>query len=158
MAGLLRRLGLLSAGLTTLQVAACSHGAPAVESSSAASATSLVAPAPPAPLPPRTVKWVDLKVGDCIVEVPAVDLGAVTATIVDCATAHQAEVFVLTPIAVNAAVTDVANDGVRGPADAVLGPTRRRLHRDLPVRFASGSDAAQPAAEHHHLSFGVGRR
>lgn len=64
--------------------------------------------APPAPTT-RIEKWVDLQVGDCVTEVPPVDLGAVTVDIVDCATPHQAEVFLLAPIAVNAALADVAN-------------------------------------------------
>jgi hypothetical protein len=58
---------------------------------------------------PRTEKWVDLHVGDCVAEVPPVDLGAVTVDVVDCSTPHQAEVYLLAPIAVNAAITDVAN-------------------------------------------------
>jgi hypothetical protein len=52
---------------------------------------------------------VDLHVGDCVAEVPPVDLGAVTVDVVDCSTPHQAEVYLLAPIAVNAAITDVAN-------------------------------------------------
>ena len=55
------------------------------------------------------MKWVDLGVGDCVATVPAVELGEVTAELVDCATPHQAEVYLLAPIAVNAAITDVAN-------------------------------------------------
>lgn len=67
------------------------------------------AAAVPTTAAPRTEKWVDLHVGDCVAEVPAVDLGAVTVETVDCSTPHQAEVYLLAPIAVNAAVTDVAN-------------------------------------------------
>lgn len=58
---------------------------------------------------PRTGKWVDLVVGDCLADVPPVDLGAVTVTIVDCATEHAAEVYLRAPAAVNAAIADVAN-------------------------------------------------
>ena len=65
--------------------------------------------APTAPPGPRTAKWVDLVVGDCIADVPAVELGEVTVTTVDCSTPHRAEVYLLAPIAVNAAITDVAN-------------------------------------------------
>ncbi len=46
--------------------------------------------------------------GDCLVDPPDVDLGVVTVTIVDCSSAHRAEVFLLAPIAVNAAVSSVA--------------------------------------------------
>src|SRR4051794_6116220 len=65
--------------------------------------------APPMPLGPETHKWVDLQVGDCIAEVPAVDLGAVAVSLVDCADAHAAEVYLRAPVEVNAAITDVAN-------------------------------------------------
>jgi hypothetical protein len=113
MAGQLRRLWVLNAGLSTVVLAACGSGAPVVEPASTTSTTTstttvVAAPAPESPAT-HEVKWVDLAVGDCIAEVPAVDLGAVTATIVDCATSHQAEVYLLAPIAVNAAVTDVAS-------------------------------------------------
>ncbi len=65
--------------------------------------------APPMTLGPETHKWVDLKVGDCIAEVPAVDLGAVTVALVDCTAPHAAEVYLRAPLPVNAAVTEVAN-------------------------------------------------
>jgi hypothetical protein len=65
--------------------------------------------APPMPLTPDTHKWVDLQVGDCIADVPAVDLGEVSVAIVDCATAHAAEVYLRAPVEVNAAIADVAN-------------------------------------------------
>ncbi len=42
-------------------------------------------------------------------DVPAVDEGAVTVTVVDCAATHAAEVFLRAPTAVNLAVADVAN-------------------------------------------------
>jgi hypothetical protein len=65
--------------------------------------------APPMTLAPDTHKWVDLKVGDCIADVPAVDLGAVTVSIVDCAAAHAAEVYLRVAVEVNGAIADVAN-------------------------------------------------
>ena len=58
---------------------------------------------------PRTKNWFDLAVGDCLTEIPAIELGAVVATLVDCATPHRAEVYLLAPLAVNTAVADVAN-------------------------------------------------
>ena len=64
--------------------------------------------APPMPLTPDTHKWVDLQVGDCIAAVPAVDLGEVSVSIVDCAAAHAAEVYLRAPVEVNAAIADVA--------------------------------------------------
>jgi hypothetical protein len=86
---------------------------PSASSTSAESATATPNPPSPVAAPttqrPRTEKWVDLQVGDCVADLPAVDLGAVTVDLVDCAAPHQAEVYLLAPIAVNAAVTDVAN-------------------------------------------------
>jgi hypothetical protein len=58
---------------------------------------------------PRTEKWIDLQVGDCLAELPPSDPSVVTVTVVDCATAHAAEVYLRGPLAVNAAVADVAN-------------------------------------------------
>jgi hypothetical protein len=108
----------LSAVITALAaVPACgSHGgsgetpsgaSPSTSAPSAAPAPTVAAP--PMTLGPQTHRWVDLKVGDCIAEVPAVDLGAVTVALVDCATPHAAEVYQRSPLPVNAAVTEVAN-------------------------------------------------
>jgi hypothetical protein len=63
--------------------------------------------APPTPQA-RTEKWVDLAVGDCLAAPPPTDPSVVTVTIVDCASPHSAEVYLLAPLAVNAAITDVA--------------------------------------------------
>ena len=79
-------------------------------STSAASTTTTTAvAAPPTTQGPRTKNWFDLDVGDCLTEIPAIDTGVVTATLVDCATPHQAEVFLLAPLAVNTAIADVAD-------------------------------------------------
>lgn len=92
-------------------------------SSSVASATTpppsptIEPPASPGP-EPRTIKWVELAVGDCTTGVPAVELGEVTVTVTDCSGPHAAEVYLLAPIAVNTALADVANrvcaDGLSG--------------------------------------------
>jgi archaellin len=58
---------------------------------------------------PRTQTWIDLQVGDCLAELPPSDPSVVTVTVVDCATAHAAEVYLRGPLAVNAAIADVAN-------------------------------------------------
>lgn len=72
--------------------------------------TTTTAVAGPSTTPgPRTVKWVELHIGDCIAQVPQVELGEVTVTIVDCASPHAAEVYFRAPVAVNAAIPDVAN-------------------------------------------------
>jgi hypothetical protein len=74
-------------------------------------ATCATAPAVAAPPPPgsRTVKWIDLQVGDCVTDLPPADMSRVTVTVVDCATAHLAEVYLRAPMAVDAAVANVAN-------------------------------------------------
>ena len=73
-----------------------------------ASTTTAVA-APPPTRSARTEKWIDLQVGDCLAQLPATDPSVVTVTVVDCATAHAAEVYLRGPMAVNAAVADVAD-------------------------------------------------
>ena len=62
-----------------------------------------------APSGPHTVKWIDLQVGQCVADLPPADLSRVTVTVVDCATAHLAEVYLRVPVAVNAANANVAN-------------------------------------------------
>jgi len=113
MAGPLGRLWLLSAALATAPMVSCGQSGHAIESSATAPTTTMTTTttnaAAPAPPGPRTVKWVDLGVGDCVAAMPAVELGEVTVELVDCTTPHQAEVYLLAPIAVNAAITDVAN-------------------------------------------------
>ena len=56
----------------------------------------------------QTKNWFDLKVGDCVTEIPALDTGVVTTTVVSCSTPHQAEVFLLEPLAVDTAINQVA--------------------------------------------------
>lgn len=65
--------------------------------------------APPTTESPRTKKWIDLEAGDCLADLPPTDPSVVTVTIVDCATAHQAEVYLRAGVGVNAAIADVAN-------------------------------------------------
>ena len=47
--------------------------------------------------------------GDCLADSPPSDPGVVTVSVVDCANAHAAEVFLRTDVEVNAAVADVAD-------------------------------------------------
>jgi hypothetical protein len=68
--------------------------------------TATAAPAPPGS---HTVKWIDLQVGECVADLPPADLSRVTVTVVDCATAHLAEVYLRAPMGVDAAVANVAN-------------------------------------------------
>ncbi|OSC41885.1 hypothetical protein [Mycobacterium decipiens] len=57
----------------------------------------------------RTEKWIDLQVGDCVADLPPADLSRITVTIVDCGTAHLAEVYLRAPMAVDTAIATVAN-------------------------------------------------
>jgi hypothetical protein len=56
----------------------------------------------------RTVKWVDLKAGDCLADPPPADPAVVMINVVDCAQPHLAEAYLRAPIPVNAALADVA--------------------------------------------------
>jgi hypothetical protein len=61
------------------------------------------------PAPTTQMKnWFDLKVGDCVTEIPAIDTGVVSTTVVSCSAPHQAEVFLLAPLAVDTAIDQVA--------------------------------------------------
>lgn len=62
------------------------------------------------PAGPRYKNWFDLAVGDCLTEIPAIETGAVTTTVVDCGTPHLGEVFLLAPLAVDTAIDQVAMD------------------------------------------------
>ncbi|OBF71365.1 hypothetical protein A5750_02285 [Mycobacterium sp. 852002-51613_SCH5001154] len=69
-------------------------------------ATATAAPSPPGS---HTEKWIDLQTGQCVADLPPIDLSRVTVTVVDCATAHLAEVYLRAPMAVDKAVAIVAN-------------------------------------------------
>jgi hypothetical protein len=58
---------------------------------------------------PRTEKWIDLQVGDCLADPPPNDPSVVTVSVVDCAIAHAAEVYLRANVEVNAAIADVAD-------------------------------------------------
>jgi hypothetical protein len=72
-------------------------------------ATTTAVAAPPTTLNPRSEKWIDLQVGECLADLPSSDPSVVTVTVVDCASTHNAEVYLRGPLAVNAAIADVAN-------------------------------------------------
>jgi hypothetical protein len=71
--------------------------------------TTVTATAAPAPPGSRTIKWIDLQVGDCVIDLPPADMSRVTVTVVDCATPHLAEVYLRAPMAVDTATANVAN-------------------------------------------------
>jgi hypothetical protein len=82
---------------------------PSTSAASAAASTTTAVAAPPPTRNARTGKWIDLQVGDCLAQLPPTDPSVVTVTVVDCATAHAAEVYLRGPLAVNAAIADVAD-------------------------------------------------
>jgi hypothetical protein len=82
---------------------------PSTSQTSTMVVTTTTVAAPPTTRNPRSEKWIDLQVGDCLAELPSSDPSVVTVTVVDCATTHAAEVYLRGPLAVNAAVADVAN-------------------------------------------------
>jgi hypothetical protein len=66
--------------------------------------------APPAhSAAPKAVNFVDLRLGDCVIDLPPSDLSTVTVNVVDCTAPHLAEVITRHDIEVNTAVNDVAN-------------------------------------------------
>ncbi len=98
-------------------LAACGSNTSATPSSSTAStapAASTTAAPPPVPIVPikpnaRQAKWVDLQVGDCLNTPPPTDPSVVDVTLVDCSAPHIAEVFLRASVAVNDAVSGVAD-------------------------------------------------
>jgi hypothetical protein len=83
------------------------HGSAPPSTSSAAATTTVVLTSSPIPHPKN---WFDLQVGDCLTEIPAIEAGAVTTTVVDCATPHEAEVYLLAPLKVDTAIDQVAGE------------------------------------------------
>src|SRR5215212_5683862 len=93
--------------LVLLSACAATDAGEAQRAASGSTTTPSAIASSPTPAGPRSKNWFDLKVGDCLTEIPAVDTGAVTTTVVDCATPHLAEVFLLAPLAVNTAIDRV---------------------------------------------------
>lgn len=81
-------------------------GALAVAAMVGSAAAATAAPSPPGS---HTEKWIDLRVGECVADLPPADGSRVDITVVDCATAHLAEVYLRAPMAVDAAIATVAN-------------------------------------------------
>ena len=57
----------------------------------------------------RMKKWIELQVGDGLADPPPSDPSVVTVSVVDCALAHAAEVYLRADVEVNAAIADVAD-------------------------------------------------
>ena len=99
---------LTSCATNGIHAGSTSGTAPPTGPTSAAAAAA-TGPASPATSGSRTEKWIDLHVGECVADLPPADLSRVTVTVVDCGTAHLAEVYLRAPMAVDTAVADVAN-------------------------------------------------
>ena len=109
--------GIAVALAATACLAGCSDKKPAeattaVSPSSSSSQASGAPGTPAAPTPttaPRTEKWINLQVGDCLADAPPTDPAVVMVTVVDCSQPHLAETFVRAPIPVDAALEGTAN-------------------------------------------------
>ena len=78
--------------------------------SAQATVTTMTTVAAPSPAQgPRTEKWTELQVGDCLADPPPSDPSVVTVSVVDCALPHAAEVYLRADVEVNAAIADVAD-------------------------------------------------
>jgi hypothetical protein len=96
--------------LMSLTSCAASHSGGAAGSTSTTTTTTTTTAAAAAPPTSQTKNWFDLAVGDCLTEIPAIEIGAVTTTVVDCATPHVAEVYLLAPLKVDTAIDEVAGE------------------------------------------------
>src|ERR1700739_3745925 len=85
------------------------HALCGLAASALLTACATITAAAPAPPGARTVKWIDLQAGDCLADLPPADLSRGTVDVVDCATAHLAEVYLRAPMRVDTAIANVAN-------------------------------------------------
>ena len=107
---------------TVVPLAACGAGDSDPAATPAGTPTSTLSGMPATVAPaPGTKSWVDLQVGECVEEIPAVDVGVTTVAVRDCAAPHRAEVFLLAPVAVNAAIADVASQACAAGVDQYTG-------------------------------------
>jgi hypothetical protein len=108
-----RFLGACLAALALLTACDAGKGNSGATTTSGASATSAPAAVTTtttvAAQGPRTEKWIDLQVGDCLADPPPSDPSVVTVSVVDCALAHAAEVYLRADVEVNAAIADKAD-------------------------------------------------
>jgi hypothetical protein len=105
------------AALALLTACGSGAGKSVAPSTNTASPTSAQAPvstttavaAPSVAQGPRTEKWIDLELGDCLADPPPTDPSVITVSVVDCAIPHSAEVYLRADVEVNAAIADVAD-------------------------------------------------
>lgn len=105
-----------------------SERTPAKPTSTIAASTTTAVALPPTTRSPRTEKWIDLAVGDCLAQLPPTDPSVVTVSVVDCATAHAAEVYFRGPMAVNAAVADVADQQCAAGLEPYTGRSSKSIN------------------------------
>jgi hypothetical protein len=95
--------------LTACDADAAHSHAPSPSPATTTSAPATTVAAAPAAPGPRTEKWIDLQVGDCLADPPPSDPSVVTVSVVDCAIPHDAEVYLRSDVEVNDAIADVAD-------------------------------------------------
>lgn len=108
----IRRRHICLLPLLLVALVGCGTQRPETVSGTALTSTPMSVTTPPAVAPPpapRTQKWIDLAVGECLADPPPSDPTVVTVEVVDCARPHAAEVYARIPVAVNTAIADVAN-------------------------------------------------
>jgi hypothetical protein len=108
----------LGVAVAAMALTACSGGAGSSDArstslasttSAQATTTSTTVTTPPPSQDARIAKWIDLQVGECLADPPPTDPSVVTVSVVDCAVAHAAEVYLRADVEVNAAIADVAD-------------------------------------------------
>jgi ABC-type glycerol-3-phosphate transport system substrate-binding protein len=105
-----RRLSVSLAAIAVLAGCAGNSGTTSTTTTSTTPVTTTTTVAAPPPTQePRVEKWVDLQVGECLADPPPSDPSVVTVAVVDCGSAHAAEVYLRAAVEVNAALDDVAN-------------------------------------------------
>lgn len=113
----MRRIAhIIIASSAALALSSCGSTSPAPSAShppSAVTTTEQTSQAVPVvPLPPtltRQAKWVDLQVGDCLTGPPPSDPSTVEVELTNCQAPHTAEVFLRAKVAVNDAISGVAD-------------------------------------------------
>jgi hypothetical protein len=106
----------LGVALAATALTACSGGAGSSDATStspasttSAQATTTTVTTPPTSQDARMEKWIELQVGECLADPPQTDPSVVTVSVVDCAVAHAAEVYLRADVEVDAAIADVAD-------------------------------------------------
>lgn len=98
--------------LLALLLSGCAGTSPSPEPTASDTAPSGTAQTTTAPAvttsPTRSVRWVDLRAGECLADPPPEDPSVVYVAVVDCAAPHSAQVFHRGGLKVNTALADIA--------------------------------------------------